>query len=148
MRKGCHWVSLSVPSLVLLQVSLLGDSVLLSLWLLHHTLPWCFLLPCLQALSPTFCFLHCPPFSPLGWPQSGSARLFKETLELPECGLGPHEPHHIDKQNKKRTFLPPNLEVKWCMKICHGVSLERKTPKLVVGINERSNVGSGLVLVI
>ena len=31
------------------------------------------------------------------------------------------------------------------MKICHGVSLGEKPPKLVVGINEGSNVGCGLV---
>lgn len=104
VRAGLPLVSLSVPSLVLLPGVPSWRLSLLSLWLLHHTLPWCFLLPCLQALSPAFCFLHCPPFSPLGWPQSGSARpVQKETLELPECGLG-HEPHHIDKQNKKKNI--------------------------------------------
>ena len=96
---------------------------LLSLWLFHLSLPGCFLLLRLQAVSPAFGFLHCLPFSPLGWPQSGSARpVQKQTRELPECGLG-HEPHHIDEQNEKEHFFPPHLELKWHIKTCHGFSL-------------------------
>lgn len=45
---------------------------------------------------------------------------------------------------KKEHFFPPNLEVKWHEDLSWHLTGE-KPPKLVVGINERSNVGSGLV---
>lgn len=127
--QGSPLVSLRVPSLVLLPGVLSWKLSLLSLRLFHLSLPGCFLLPRLQAVSPAFGFLHCLPFSPLGWSQSGSARpVQKQTLELPARGLG-HKPHYIDKRNKKEHFFPHNLEVKWRMKTCHGVSLGTKKPK-------------------
>lgn len=127
--QGSPLVSLRVPSLVLLPGVLSWKLSLLSLRLFHLSLPGCFLLPRLQAVSPAFGILHCLPFSPLGWSQSGSARpVQKQTLELPARGLG-HKPHYIDKRNKKEHFFPHNLEVKWRMKTSHGVSLGKKNPK-------------------
>lgn len=95
--QGSPLISLSVLSLVLMPGILSWRLSLLSHLVVTPYPPLVFSTSVPSGGVTSFCFLHCPPFSPLGWPQSGSARpVQNQTLELPECGLG-QEPHYIDK---------------------------------------------------
>lgn len=127
------------------QVSFLGDWVCYLIWLLHHTFPWCFLLLCLQAASPAFVFFTVHP-SPHWVGHSLDLHvLFKSRLW--NCLNVVWGRNHIIliSETKKNISSLPTLRWNGAWRFLMASHWEKKTQKLVVAINERANVGSGLV---